>query len=367
VKRMTCVIRGRLLLAIVCCYQISSIGCGGRDQVKSTPVTSFSAPAASVAEFESRVDQLRRDLNVPGLGVSIAKDQKIVWSKGLGLADREASLAPTGDTSFHLASLTKTYASTILLRLVEQGKVSLDDPVSKYGVSVQSSGIVTVRHLFTHTSESTPPGSAFHYNGDRYQLLQGVIEVASGQTFGSLLVTGILQPLQVQHTAPNVQDAVNFSLMGFDKAEFTRNLAKPYSVNGSTTSASAYPTQFGVAAGLISSANEVALYSMAIDRNAFLSPETQALAFTRASPSIPYGLGWFVQTIGGIKVVWHYGLWTSNSSLIIKVPSKGLTFVALANCDTLTSTVDLGNGDLMVSPVAREFVNAFVIGNTPVQ
>src|SRR3954452_6833667 len=360
---MSSVVRARWLFAIIASFQLLFTGCGGGYQTKSTPVTSFATPALTVAEFESRVDQLRRDLNVPGLGVSIAKDQKIVWSKGLGLADREASISPTGDTSFHLASLTKTYASTILLRLVEQGTVNLDDPVSKYGVVVPSSGTVTVRHLFTHTSESTPPGTAFHYNGDRFQLLQGVIESASGQTFGSLLVSGILKPLQVQHTAPNVQDAVNFGLMGFDSAEFTHNLAKPYAVNGSTTTNGAYPSSFGVSAGLISSANDVAVYSMAIDRNAFLRPEIQELAFTQASPSIPYGLGWFVQTIGGIKVIWHYGLWTANSSLIIKVPSKGLTFVALANSDTLTSTVNLGNGDLMVSPVAREFVNAFVIGN----
>ena len=190
-----------------------------------------------------------------------------------------------------------------------------------------------------------------------------MVERASGQTFGSLLVFGILKPLQLQHTAPNIQDAANFALMGLDRAEFSRNLAKPYAVNGSNINTGSYPILFGVAAGLISSANDVALYSMAIDRNAFLRPETQASAFTQMSPAIPYGLGWFVQTIGGVKVVWHYGLWTSNSSLIIKVPAKGLTFVALANSDTLTSTVNLGNGDLMVSPVAREFVNAFVIGN----
>jgi len=178
-----------------------------------------------------------------------------------------------------------------------------------------------------------------------------------------LLVTGILKPLQLQHTAPNIQDPVNFALMGLDRTEFSRNLAKPYAVNGSTITPGVYPSLFGVAAGLISSANDVAQYSMAIDRNAFLRAETQALAFTQMGPSIPYGLGWFVQTIGGVKVVWHYGLWTANSALIVKVPSKGLTFVALANSDTLTSTVNLGNGDLMVSPMAREFVNAFVIGS----
>jgi CubicO group peptidase (beta-lactamase class C family) len=338
-------------------------GCGGGGGPKPAAVTSFTAPAATLAEFEARIEQLRQDLNVPGLGLSIAKVQKIVWSKGLGLADREASIAPTGDTSFHIASLTKTFASTVILRLVEQGLVGLDDPVSSYGVAIPNASAITVRHLMTHTSESTPPGSAFRYNGDRYQLLQEVVERASGQTFGALVVGGILKPLQLQHTAPNPQDLVNFALMGFDSIEFRRNLARPYAVNGSTISPGAYPSLFGVAAGLISSANDVAQYSMAIDRDAFLRAETQAMAFTPMSPSVPYGLGWFVQTIGGVKVIWHYGLWTSNSALIIKVPSKGLTFVALANSDTLTSTVNLGNGDLMVSPTAREFVNAFVIGN----
>ena len=351
-----------LSVAVACVLHFSGCG-GGGGGTEASPVPHVEAPAANLAEFELRLEQHRRDLNVPGLGLAIAKDQAIVWSKGLGLADREASVPPTGDTSFHLASLTKTFASTVILQLVEQGRIALDDPVSRYGVNVPSSGVVTVRHLMTHTSESNPPGTAFRYNGDRYALLQQVVERASAQTFGSLLVFGILKPLQLQHTAPNIQDAANFALTGLDRAEFSRNLAKPYAVNGSSTTPGSYPSLFGVSAGLISSANDVARYSMAIDRNQFLHPDTQAMAFTRMSPSIPYGLGWFVQEIGGVKVIWHYGLWTSNSSLIIKVPSKGLTFVALANSDSLTSTTSLGNGDLMVSPVAREFVNAFVTGN----
>ena len=357
--------RWLLPLGVACSILLAGCGGGGGGgaaQTQAPPVTSAAPPVANVAELETRIEQLRRQLNVPGLGLAIAKDQRIVWSKGLGLADREAVVAPTGDTSFHLASLTKTFASTVILRLVEQGLVGLDDPVSQYGVAIPNASAITVRHLMTHTSESTPPGTAFRYSGDRYQLLQQVVEKASGQSFGSLLVSGILKPLELQHTAPNVQDPVNFALAGLDRTEFIRNLAKPYAVNGSNTSPGTYPSLFGVSAGLIASANDVAQYSMAIDRYAFLRADTQAMAFTQASPTIPYGLGWFVQTIGGVKVIWHYGLWTANSSLIIKVPSKGLTFVALANADTLTSTVNLGNGDLMVSPVAREFVNGFVLG-----
>ena len=224
---MTAVATTQWLLPIAAVFSLLLPGCGGGGGTEAPPVTSFVAPVANVAEFEVRIEQLRRDLNVPGLGLAIAKDQRIVWSKGLGLADREASVAPTGETSFHLASLTKTFASTVILRLVEQGVVSLDDPVSRYGVAVPNADVVTVRHLMTHTSESNPPGSAFRYNGDRYQLLQQVVERASGQTFGSLLVFGILKPLQLRHTAPNIQDPVNFALMGLDSGEFSRNLAKP--------------------------------------------------------------------------------------------------------------------------------------------
>ena len=55
--------------------------------------------------------------------------------------------------------------------------------------------------------------------------------------------------------------------------------------------------------------------------------------------SAPYGLGWFVQNINGMKVIWHYGLWTANSSLIIKVPERGLTFSA--SCETAVAALTL--------------------------
>jgi hypothetical protein len=63
-----------------------------------------------------------------------------------------------------------------------------------------------------------------------------------------------------------------------------------------------------------------------------------------------------------VRVIWHYGLWTANSSLIIKVPERSLTFVVLANTDELSAPYQLGAGRLDSSPWAREFLEAFVIG-----
>jgi CubicO group peptidase (beta-lactamase class C family) len=334
----------------------------------STPtVTSFDRPARDAREFVQRLDQIRRDLSIPGLGVSISAGQQVVVAEGLGLADVEAMVAPTGTTSFHLASLTKTYASTLLMQLVEEGRVDLEDPVSNYGVTLPGQGTVRVKHLLTHTSEGVP-GASFSYNGDRYQLLENVIRQASGRGYGELLVDRILEPLQFRQTAPNVQDAASFALMGLDRDAFLGNLAQPYTLDSAgRVVPSAYPSFFGVAAGLISSATEVAEYSLAIDRDAFLQPETKARVFTPATSNsgqpLPHGLGWFVQSVGGQRIAWHYGLWTANSALILKVLDRRLTLVVLANSERLSQPFPLARGDVMVSPVAREFVDAFVTGS----
>src|SRR6185436_18010929 len=81
---------------------------------------------------------------------------------------------------------------------------------------------------------------------------------------------------------------------------------------------------------------------------------------TTAGERIPYGLGWFVQDIEGERVVWHYGLWgDSFSSLILKVPARGLTVVLIANSDGLSAKFPLAAGDVMVSPFAAAFLRIF--------
>jgi hypothetical protein len=116
----------------------------------------------------------------------------------------------------------------------------------------------------------------------------------------------------------------------------------------------------------VSTAREVGRYSTALDAGQFLSDETRTLAYTAARGAgdriLPHGLGWFISTVSGHNLVWHYGYWIGNSSLIIKEPSRGLTFVALTNSDQLSARFNLGIGELMSSPVAQAFINAFVTG-----
>ena len=331
--------------------------------------TITSAPAKSIAEFEQRLEDLRASSHIAAITAVISKDQSVVWVKPYGLADVAQQRPATENTVYHLASLTKPFAGTVLLQLVQEGKVSLDDPVSKYGINLTSPAgtVIRVRHLLSMTSEGVP-GTKYVYNGDRFALLENVIVQAAGKSFAAALQERIIVPLGLQQTAPNPQSPA-FAISGFDKATFEANMARGYTYSGGAYNLTAYPTLFGAAAGLTSSALDYASFSMAMDRDALLQPSTKALAYTAVvSPSgetFPYGLGWFSTLYKGVRIIWHYGLWTANSSLIVKVPDRGLTFVVLANSDALSSPYQLGAGKLETSPWARLFLDTFVIGNLP--
>lgn len=323
-------------------------------------------PATSIVDFGNRLEKLRNDGHIQAISAVIAKDQSIVWSESFG-GDAPGKISDT--TVFHLASLTKPFASTVILQLVDEGKVSLDDPVSKYGIILTSPGTVLVRHLMSHTSEGVP-GSHYAYNGDRYSLLDSVIARASGKPFAAAVQERIIVPLGLRHTAPTPQSAA-FAASGLDKAKYQANIAPGYTWNGSGFTPTAYETLFSSAAGLTASARDYAAFSMAMDRDAFLKPSTKALAYTPVvSPSgetFPYGLGWFSTDYKGVRVIWHYGYWTASSTLVIKVPSQGLTFVLLANTDGLSAPYPLGSGKLEASPWAREFLETFAIARLPIQ
>src|SRR3954470_19038033 len=98
-------------------------------------------PARDLPEFEGRLERLRVELRIPGFSAGIVKDERLVWARGFGLSDVEAGQPAAGGTSDHLASVTKTFASAVLLHLVEEGKVDLEDPVTQYGIFLTSPGI----------------------------------------------------------------------------------------------------------------------------------------------------------------------------------------------------------------------------------
>ena len=343
------------------CIVALATSCGGDAIIQPPP--------SSVSEFEQQVEDLRASHHIPAITAVISKGQQVVWVKAYGVSDRATQRAAADTTVYHLASLTKPFAATVLLQLVEEGKLSLDDPVSMYGINLASPAgtVIRIRHLLSHTSEGVP-GSRYAYNGDRFGLIEAAIVQAAGKPLAAVLQERIFVPLGLLRTAPNPQSA-SFATSGLNKATFEANMARGYTYTLGGYNPTPYPTGFGAAAGLTASALDIASFSMAIDRDALLQPATKALAYTPvANPTggvFPYGLGWFSTDYKGVRIIWHYGYWTANSSLIIKVPDRELTFVVLANTDGLSSPYPLGNGRLDTSPWARLFLDTFVIGSVP--
>jgi CubicO group peptidase (beta-lactamase class C family) len=301
--------------------------------------------------FSEELEQLHAKLHLPGMAAAIVKDGELVWARGFGFADLEEEAKVTPDTPFRLASVTKTYASTILMHLVEQGMLDLDDPAADYGIRLQSRGTVTVRHLFSHTSEGNP-GSRFKYNGDRYSLLDKIIEHVTGKSFAANLEELIITPLNLKNTAVSV-------------TALTLPLAKPYRyTRGKGFEPGQYPQHFSPAAGLMSSVLDVAAFDIALDEGRFIRSEMLEVAWTPSvsinGREMPYGLGWFVQNARGTRLIWHYGWWPPHvSSLYLKVPEQHVSFVVLANSDGLSAKFNLHRGNVLRSPVATLFLKTF--------
>jgi CubicO group peptidase (beta-lactamase class C family) len=316
--------------------------------------------AVSMADFETRLDHLRNGSRIPGMVAGIIKDGQVVWTKNYGYADRQKNIPVTNRTIFHLASLTKTFASTVIIQEVKENKINLNAPVADYGIHLTEKDTVRVVHLLTHTSEGVP-GSHFQYNGDRYALLSNVIQSATGGTFHQLANERIMQPLGLQSTAPS--DMKLAAADGFDTVRLKQSTAQGYHSNG--VQSVDYPKNFSTAAGLISNIDDMLKYAASFDGNLLLADDLKAKVFSPVISNdgkpVPYGLGWFIQEKEGIRLTWHYGYWVGMSSLMIRVPGKKVSFVLMANSDMLSAPYPLGNGDIWVSPYAREFLKSFVL------
>jgi len=304
---------------------------------------------ARLERFDKEVDDLRNRLRIPGLSVVVLKDQEVLRAKGYGFADLENRVPATPDTLYSIASLTKTFASTLIMRLVEQGKLDLDEPMSRYSSDFKDES-VRIKHLLSHTSSGTP-GDRFAYDGNRYDYLTAVIEKKTGRPFVNVVVETFFDPLGMSDSVPYPNVVVDadkwISSLGKDRLDRYRKsltkFAQPYGYYGAGEIVhSSYPPEdaIGAAAGLLSTVRDMARYDIAIDRHVFLKQVTQERAWTpfvsNGGARLPYGLGWFVTDWHGRKLVWHYGQWgTGFSAMYLKVPAKNVSVVMLANSEAL--------------------------------
>jgi D-alanyl-D-alanine carboxypeptidase len=189
--------------------------------------------AESAQTLQSMLDECVNRLKLPGIQAFVRTPDGQTWSGSSGTSDLRRKVPMQRDSVLRVGSVTKTFTSVLVLKLVEEGKLSLDDPLIKWFPGVPNAEAITIRQLLNHTSgipEFIPkvmmrsifpstywkpqeivdiitrekplftPGSDWEYSNSNYFLLGLIAEELSGKSFTQLLHEQIIDPLQLEHT-----------------------------------------------------------------------------------------------------------------------------------------------------------------------
>jgi CubicO group peptidase (beta-lactamase class C family) len=292
--------------------------------------------------------------------VLVAKDGKPVFREAFGLANRELDVAMTPESVLRLGSITKQFTAAAIMQLVEQGKLSVSDPVSKYYAAAPAAwSKITVEHLLNHRSgipsytglpgffekqamfprkpeeivaltQDMPlefaPGTKHAYNNTGFVLLGYIIEKVSGQTYADYLQQHIFTPLGMKHSGYD------------DTTTLLPNRAAGYGFDNGVWSNSAYlsMTLPHAAGSLYSTVDDLLIWEEAFFSDKVVSAASRAAMTKDYGDRYGYGLG--VNDLGGHKTVRHSGGIPGFSTDIIRFPDDGLTVIVLANLETAPSS-----------------------------
>ncbi len=318
----------------------------------------FFAAAAQADRIDSYIEAQLKKQEIPGLALAVVRDGELEKSKGYGLADVELNVPATERSVFQWASMTKQFTATAIMLLAQDGKLKLDERISRYYAKAPSAwSNVTVRHLLTHTSgiknytelpnffgtlrkDYAPdefiglvterplgfaPGEKWAYSNTGYYLLGLVIEKASGQSYGEFLAARIFRPLAMETARVNHQ------------FEIIPNRATGYDNRSNQLWRSEFmsPTQPFSAGALVGTVLDLAKWDAALYTEKILPASALGEMWTpvklNSGKTAPYGYGWQTGEIRGHRYVGHGGDIHGFSSFILRLVQDKLTVIVLAN------------------------------------
>lgn len=325
-----------------------------------------SKAAVAMTDLDARIDPLFATIlqnNWPGAAVLVARDGTIVFDKGYGWAQLESHVPVTTDTRFRIGSITKQFTSAAILKLAEDRKLSIDDPLSKFIPDWPRGTEVKLRHLLTHSSgihnftskagyyehvtepisledlvasfKHDPfdfsPGEKYSYDNSGYVLLGYIVEKVTGQSYTSYLQKTFFDPLGMTSTGV------------YHKGLPTRGEAFGYSyTNGIAVRAPDWDMSKVAGAGAIySTAHDLYKWNEALFNHRVLSDSSLKTAFTVGQlklddPTHPevvgYGCGWTRDVLNGSTEISHGGEIWGFGSYLLRLPKYKLTVIVLLNC-----------------------------------
>lgn len=330
------------------------------DQVDSTAL--IYDPTKADKRIDEIVMRLHKRSGFNG-NVLVAKNGKIIYEKAIGWADYLHRDSLKINSVFELASITKTFTSTAIMMLVEQGKLRLDQDVKEFFPDFPYEGI-TVKLLLTHRSgmmnyvyfiddlwkaqkknqrigidnmevmrqiaEHKPnpymkPDRKFHYNNSNYMVLGAIIEKVSGQRYSAFMAENIFKPLGMKQTAvysTSEFEKIPVDVVGHDRT-WRRSVAQNF-LDGPVGDK-----------GIYSTIHDLYLFDRAMRKGRLLENSTLDSVYAPHNEMqkghFNYGYGWRTFTDAKHKVVYHTGWWHGFRHIYLRQLDKDITIILLTN------------------------------------
>lgn len=315
--------------------------------------------------------------NAPGTVIYLTKGNEILYKKTFGKANIELDVDMQLDAVFRIGSITKQFTACAILKLVEQGKVSLQDDIRKYIPDFPTkSKMITIEALLTHTAgiknytglstfteelkrkDLSPtalinlfkdealeyePGTNYKYSNSGYVLLGNIIEKVTGQSYATYVEEHIFKPLGMRNS--------HFD----DPVKIIKGRVSGYSQkNGNYQNTNFLSMTLPYAAGsLASTPEDIQIWYNALSNGLFLKPETLKNAFTSFRLTngrlTGYGYGWEIGNVKGSPSVKHTGVINGFYTYVAYLPEEQITISIFRNSDNLTDLDILGSKLLAIS------------------
>ncbi|MGB4776212.1 MAG: serine hydrolase [Daejeonella sp.] len=367
-------------------YQITLevSGQGGKTTVNKTLQVTQPADAGGIAAVDQAMIEFMNKYSVPGMAVAITKEGKLIYKKGYGDANMLTHEKATPDHLFRIASVSKTITSVAIMKLIQEGKLSMDDRVfgplgilgTQYGTLPYKTDIenIKVRHLLQHTgggwgnSANDPmfifsvidynpgqlisyvldniplknkPGMVYEYSNFGYCILARIIEKITGKTYEEYVKESVFTPIGVNNAfiaGNTLQEKKNTEVIYYNQ-DADINIS-PYSKQVSAS-------RLDASAGWIISPKDMAKFLVSVDGFATKPdilglPALSLMTETSAANSY-YASGWQVNQNNDW---WHSGSLVGTATLAVRA-NNGFCWVVFANTRSLKSTFTIDMDKMM--------------------
>jgi D-alanyl-D-alanine carboxypeptidase len=316
--------------------------------------------ARLAANVDSIANAVLASTGVPSATVAVVTHGQLAYAQAYGSAKLDPHVAATADMRYGIGSISKQFTAACVLLLQQDGKLKLDDPVSKYVPGLTRGNDVTIRQLLSHTSgyqdfwpqdyvppamekAITPqaildhwakqpldfePGTRWQYSNTNFEIAALIVEKASGKPFFQFVRTRVLEPL-------GITTAIDFDALGPTSVQPTGYMR--FGLGPLRAATSTGPGWMYGAGELAMTASDLAKWDIAMIKQSLLKPESyramETTVLLKNGTSANYGLGVDVDMSGGHRTVEHSGEVAGFTAENIVYPDDSAAVIVLTNQD----------------------------------